>query len=69
MPELDNQNKTRTYAASPRPKEVAGDAGLRFMDPNSRGDGNLFRTLRGIEESMGQDGSGAEITRVVEAID
>jgi hypothetical protein len=39
------------------------------MDPNSRGDRNLFRTLRGIEESIGRDSNGAEITRIVEAID
>ena len=39
------------------------------MDPNSRGDRNLFRTLRGIEESIGTDRNGAETTQVVEAID
>jgi hypothetical protein len=47
----------------------AGCTGLRFMDPNSRGDRNLFRTLRGIEESIGKDRNGLEITQVVEAID
>jgi hypothetical protein len=47
----------------------AGCTGLRFMDPNSRGDRNLFRTLRGIEESVGQDSNGVKITQVVEAID
>lgn len=47
----------------------AGCTGLRFMDPDSRGDRNLFRTMRGIEESIGEDSNGVEITRVVEAID
>jgi hypothetical protein len=43
--------------------------GLSFMDPNSRGDQNLFRTLRGIERSIGKDRNGVAITQVVEAID
>ena len=47
----------------------AGCTGLKFMDPDSRGDKNLFRTLRGIEEPIGQDSNGTEITRIVEAID
>jgi hypothetical protein len=46
----------------------AGCTGLKFMDPNSRGDRNLFRTLRGIEESIGQDVNGVELCQVVETI-
>jgi hypothetical protein len=46
----------------------AGCTGLKFMDPDSRGDRNLFRTVRGVEEAIGQDSSGMEITKVVEVI-
>jgi hypothetical protein len=47
----------------------AGCTGLTFRDPDSRGDRNLFRTLRGVEESIGEDSNGVEITQVVEVID
>jgi hypothetical protein len=47
----------------------AGCTGLKFMDPDSRGDRNLFRTLRGVEQSAGKDQNGVEITQVVETID